>query len=193
MSGNRYVEPNSGTMPSGTNGSWKRALLAANTRSQCSSMVVPMPTAGPPTAATSGLSSASMASKKRVLGEPLTSGGRLRKSATSLPAQKQSGAPCSSTARTWASACAPASASASPAYMSWVSEFFFSGRASSTNATRLETLLLIKSVVLELLPQRQFRELSGRGMRQLADEHHVVGHPPLGDLALEEAEQVLPR
>src|SRR5437899_2617429 len=41
-------------MPSGTNGSWKRALVAAYTRSQCRSMVLPIPTAGPPTAATIG-------------------------------------------------------------------------------------------------------------------------------------------
>src|SRR5262245_25982084 len=41
-------------MPSGTNGSWKRAFGAAYTRSQCSSRVLPMPTAGPPTAATTG-------------------------------------------------------------------------------------------------------------------------------------------
>ncbi len=30
-------------------------------------------------------------------------------------------------------------------------------------------------------------------MRQLVDEHHVVRHPPLGDLALEELEQLLAR
>src|SRR5688572_29508425 len=52
--------------------------------------------------------------------------------------------------------------------------------------------LLIKTVVLELLPQRELRELAGRGMRQLVYEHHVVGHPPACDLALVEAQQLVP-
>src|SRR6185295_9160209 len=156
-------------------------------------MVVPIPTAGPPTAATIGLRISCIATKKRAEGEPSTSGGRLRKSPTSLPAQKQSGAPRNSTTRTCGSLSAPAIASASWPYMSPVSAFFLSRRASSTNAIRLEILLLIKTVVLELLSQGQLRELAGRGVRQLADEHHVVGHPPLGDLALVELEQLVLR
>src|SRR5690606_16387615 len=142
-----------------------------------------MPTAGPPTAATSGLRSACIASKKRWLGEPSVSGGRLRKSPTSLPAQKHSGEPWRSTARTSASASAPAIASASPPYISLVRAFFLSSRASSTKAIRLSTRLLIiggasgsgrrgfgKPVVLELLAQRELGELAGRGVGQLLDE-----------------------
>src|SRR5260221_4287746 len=158
--------------------------------SQGRSMVGPIPTAGPPTAATIGLRSSSIALKNRLEDEPSTSGGRLRKSATSLPAQKQSGAPCSRTTRACGSASAPLTASASWPYISPVSAFFFSRRASSTKAMRFSVLARIKFVVLELLPQSQLGELAGRGMRQLVDEQHVVGHPPLGDLALVELQQL---
>src|SRR6185436_12272916 len=153
-------------------------------------MVVPIPTAGPPTAATIGLRSSCMATKKRADGEPSTSGGRLRKSPTSLPAQKQSGAPCSRTTRTCASLSAPAIASASCPYISPVRAFFLSRRASSTKAMRFSVLARIKLEVLELLAQGQLGELAGRRMRQLGDEQHVVGHPPLGDLAFVELEQL---
>src|SRR6185369_6849426 len=128
--------------------------------------------------------------KKRAEGEPSASGGRLRKSATSLPAQKQSGAPCSRTTRTCGSLSAAEIASASWPYISPVSAFFLSRRASSTKAMRPSVLTRIKLEVLELLAQGELGELAGGGMRQLVDEDDVVGHPPLGDLALVELEQL---
>src|SRR5687767_7956801 len=180
-------------MPSGTNGSWKRALLAAYTRSQCSSMVQPMPTAGPPTAATTGLLRFGMTSKRRQVGEPAPEGGRCRKSATSFPEVKQSAEPCSSTAPASGSASAAASASASCRYISAVIAFFLSRRSKRTRATRPAVSLLIKAEILELLAQRELGELAGGRVRQLFHEHHVVGHPPLGDLALVEPEQLVLR
>src|SRR5438128_3120519 len=175
-------------MPRPTNGSWKRVSGVAYTRSQCSSSVVPMPIAGPPTAATIGFCSAGSTSKKRQLGD-LAPGGRLRKSERSLPAVKQSLAPWISTLRTPGSASAAASASAICTYISVVIAFFFSSRASSMRAIRSFVSARTKLVVLHLLTQRELGELAGRGVRQLGDEHHVVGHPPLGDLAFVELEQ----
>src|SRR5687767_5931842 len=119
--------------------------------------------------------------------------GAFRKSATSLPAVKHSALPESSTARTCGSASAAASARPSCAYISTVMAFFLSRRSKRMRATRSEVSLLIKTVVLELLPQSQLGQLAGRGMRQLRNEHHVVGHPPLGDLALVEAQQLVAR
>src|SRR5688572_13459005 len=191
MSGSRRVEPNSGTMPSGTNGSWKRALGAAYTRSQCRSMVLPMPTAGPPTAATTGFFICGSVSNSARAGELPALRGALRKSATSLPAVKQSALPCSSTARTCASASAAASAEPSWAYISTVMAFFLSSRSKRMRATRSFVSLLIKTVILELLAQRELGELAGRSVRQLGHEHHVVGHPPFRDLAFVEAQQLV--
>src|SRR3954454_1315238 len=48
-------------------------------------------------------------------------------------------------------------------------------------------------VGLKLLAQRCLEDFSGRGMRNAVDEHDVVGHPPLGDLAIHELQDVLPR
>src|SRR5688572_19639349 len=152
-----------------------------------------MPTAGPPTAATTGLLKSGKTSKRRQVGEPSPEGGRFRKSPISLPAVKQSAEPCSRMARTSPSASAAASASASCRYISVVMAFFFSGRSKRTRATRPAVSLLIKAVVPELLAQRELGELAGRGVRQLLHEHHVVGHPPLGDPALVELEQLVLR
>src|SRR5439155_2979024 len=58
-------------------------------------------------------------------------------------------------------------------------------------AMRSLVSLLIKPVVLKLLAQCELRELAGRGMRELGDEYHVVGKPPLGDLAFVELEKLL--
>src|SRR5438067_9704067 len=148
-----------------------------------------MPIAGPPTAATIGFCSAGRVSKKLQLGD-LAPGGRLRKSERSLPAVKQSRLPCSSTARTFGSASAAASASAICTYISVVMAFFLSSRASSMCATRPLVSARTKLVVLHSLAQRELGELAGGGVRQLGDEHHVVGQPPLGDLAFVELEQV---
>src|SRR2546422_8028743 len=96
-------------MPSGTNGSWKRALVAAYTRSQCRSMVLPIPTAGPPTAATIGFARLGSTLNSSTTGGSAPAG-RLRKSPTSLPAVKHSCEPWSRIARTCGSASAAASA-----------------------------------------------------------------------------------
>src|SRR5687767_1128799 len=119
--------------------------------------------------------------------------GAFRKSATSLPAVKHSAVPESSTARTCGSESAAASARPSCAYISTLIAFFLSRRSKRMRATHSRVSLLIKAVILELLPQGQLGQLAGRGMRQLGNEHHVVGHPPLGDLALVEAQQLVPR
>src|SRR5947207_9169182 len=179
-------------MPSGTNGSWKRALVAAYTRSQCRSMVLPIATAGPPTAATIGFARLGSTLNSSTTGGSAPAG-RLRKSPTSLPAVKHSCEPWSRIARTCGSASAAASAAASMTYISAVIAFFFSGRASSTCATLLIVSARIKPVVLELLPQRELGELAGRGVRQLGDEHHVVRHPPLRDLAFVESKDLFLR
>ena len=47
------------------------------------------------------------------------------------------------------------------------------------------------AVVLEAFAQRRLLDLAGRGVRDFVDEDHVVGHPPFGDLALHEAEDVV--
>src|SRR5512145_150640 len=154
-----------------------------------------MPTAGPPTAATTGFFMRGSASNSARAGEAPGVRGALMKSATSLPAVKQSALPCSSTARAWGSASAAASAAPSIAYISAVIAFFLSARSNQIRATRSPPFfprsLLIKAVVLELLPQRKLRELAGRGVRQLVHEDHVIGHPPLGDLALVEPQELL--
>src|SRR5258707_6592745 len=149
-----------------------------------------MPIAGPPTAATIGFCSVGKVSKKRQLGD-FVPGGGFRKSDRSLPAVKQSLLQWISTLRTPGSASAAASASAICTYISVVIAFFLSSRASSMRATRSLVSARTKLVVLHLLAQRQLGELAGGGMRQLFDEHHVVGHPPFGDLAFVELEQLL--
>ncbi|MNG16510.1 hypothetical protein D3C84_1004340 [compost metagenome] len=58
------LEPNSGHKPRLTNGMRKRASALMYTKSQCSSMVVPMPTAAPATAAITGLRHSSRLSMK---------------------------------------------------------------------------------------------------------------------------------
>src|SRR5205814_178316 len=98
-----------------------------------------------------------------------------RKSTRSFPALKHSRVPCTSTARTSAAAFAAASASPSRRYISAVKAFFFSGRSSAIRATPPAVSARTKLVVFHLLAQRQLRELARRGVRQLGDEHHVVG------------------
>src|ERR1700761_5374998 len=44
-------------------------------------------------------------------------------------------------------------------------------------------------VILETFAQCSLLNLSRRGVRNFVDERHVVGHPPLGDLAVQIAEQ----
>src|SRR6185295_9207953 len=91
-------------------------------------MVVPPPIAEPWTAATIGLSKLTNASINRACGMSPDAGGFFRKSTTSLPAQKESPAPCQSTARTCSSFAAALRSSARVTYMATVIAFFFSGR-----------------------------------------------------------------
>src|ERR1700676_4943566 len=48
-----------------------------------------------------------------------------------------------------------------------------------------------KTVALELVAQRGFQDLAGRGVGNAFDEGDVVGHPPFGDLAIHEFQDVL--
>src|SRR5712671_514404 len=48
-----------------------------------------------------------------------------------------------------------------------------------------------KTIGLELVAQRGFEDLAGRGVRNAVDEHDVVRHPPFGDLAFHEFQDVL--
>src|SRR5690349_499117 len=152
-----------------------------------------MPIAGPPTAAITGFARLGRTSKRRHVADPGPEGGRLRKSPRSLPAVKQSLLPERMIARVRGSASAAASASASCTYISAVMAFFLSGRSKTTRAIRSPVSARTKLVVLHLLAQRELGELAGRGVRQLLHEHHVVGRPPLGDLALVELDQLVAR
>src|ERR687888_200416 len=150
-----------------------------------------MPIAGPATAATIGFASDGSVRKRCAAAGSCPAGRGFRKSARSLPALKHARVPWSSTARTFGASAAAASASPSWRYISAVKAFFFSGRSSPIRATASRVSARTKLVVFHLLPQRQLRELAGGGMRQLGDEYHVVGHPPLGDLALVEAQELV--
>src|ERR1700756_759716 len=46
-------------------------------------------------------------------------------------------------------------------------------------------------IVPEPLAQRDLLDFAGSRMGDLVDNDHIVGHPPLGDLALKEPEQLL--
>src|SRR3990172_12549004 len=97
-------------------------------------------------------------------------------------------------------------------FMAAVSAFFLSGRSISMRAmpslVSLRILLMLacagidagrprsgsgQLVPLEILAQLGLEQLAGGGVRQLLDEYHVVGQPPLRDLALVEFEQFLAR
>src|SRR5690349_11905772 len=152
-----------------------------------------MPIAGPPTAAITGFARLGRTSNRRHVAEPGPDGGRSRKSARSLPAVKQSLLPERTMARVCGSASAEAIASASFTYITAVMAFFLSGRSKTTRAFRSLVSARTKLVVLHLLAQRELGELAGRRVRQLLHEHHVVGLPPLGDLAVVELEQLVAR
>ncbi|MNN81577.1 hypothetical protein D3C81_1984160 [compost metagenome] len=91
-------------------------------------MVVPIPTAGPQTAASKGLGNVASTRRKRNTGASVVTGGRLRKSPMSLPALKMATSPWNTTTRVAASALAFSSASASAEYIDAVREFFLSTR-----------------------------------------------------------------
>ena len=109
-------------------------------------MVVPTPTAGPHTAATSGLGKPAMPRRKRCTGASCVAGGWLRKSPMSLPALNTVSWPCNTTARIAGSASACASASASAPYIAAVREFFLSTRFSVRVITPASTWLRISVI-----------------------------------------------
>src|SRR5438067_1426266 len=150
-----------------------------------------MPMAGPATPATTGFFIAGSVRKRCAAGDssPLARG--FRKSARSLPALKHSRVPCRSTARTSAAPSAAASAAPRLRYISAVKAFFFSGRSSAMRAMPSAVSARTNRIVFHLLAQRQLRELAGGGVRQLLHEDHVLGHPPLGDLAFVEAQELV--
>src|SRR5918912_2206107 len=150
-----------------------------------------MPIAGPATAATTGFFIVGSVRKRCAAGDSSPPARGFRKSARSLPALKHSRVPCSSTARTSAAASAAASAAPRLRYISAVKAFFFSGRSSAMRAMPSAFSARTKLVVFHLLAQRQLRELARGGMRQLLHEHHVVRHPPFGDLAFIETQQLV--
>ncbi len=115
-------------------------------------MVVPTPTAGPQTAATSGLGKVAMPRRKRDTGESGPAGGRCKKSPMSLPAEKMVSWPCSSTTRTATSPAAASSASASAAYMSAVMEFLRSRRLKVRVITPASVWLRMSWLMIEVLP-----------------------------------------
>src|SRR5258708_16386936 len=95
-------------------------------------MVVPPPMAAPCTAATMGLSKLISALIKRDWGLSLGPMGFLRKSSRSLPAQKESPAPCQSTTRTLSSLAVVLNRSAMGLYIAKVMAFFLAGRLNWT-------------------------------------------------------------
>src|SRR6266850_684951 len=110
-------------------------------------MVVPPPMAKPCTAATIGLSKAMKASIKRDCGLSPGPIGFLRKSSRSLPAQKESPAPCQSTTRVRSSWAASLKMSARVTYMPDVIAFFLVGRFNWTRRMLPARSVTISSIV----------------------------------------------
>ena len=96
---------------------------------------MPMPMAGPSTAAMSGLRWSTSCIRKRKTGLSSPAGGFAMKSPRSLPAVNDPPEPSSRTTRTAASSSATASCSVSAAYIALVNAFFFSARASVRTRT----------------------------------------------------------
>jgi len=92
-------------------------------------MVTPMPTVTPLMAAMNGFGKVTKLEIRRACGEgPVMSAGPDRKSLRSLPAQKLSPEPVTTTACTSSLAAACSKASEKAPYISDVRAFFFSGR-----------------------------------------------------------------
>src|SRR6266702_831823 len=122
----------SGTSARLTKGVGNCALSASTTGSQCSSIVVPTPTARPCTAATSGrVQRASDWMKRTTLRLPSDlPDATAANSPTSLPAVNMSPSPRIRITRADGSSSADSMVSASLPYIASVSAFFLSGRAS---------------------------------------------------------------
>src|ERR1700722_20185321 len=122
--------------------------------------------AAPRTAAISGLLKSTNAFISRACGESPGPGGFFKKSSTSLPAQKESPAPCQSTTCMRSSVAASSNTSARVAYMLEVIAFLFAGRFNSTRSMRPQTSVMISSIVHPLCLPREFRR-----SRDLATRH----------------------
>src|SRR5262249_33547206 len=120
------------------------------------------PTGAPCTAATIGFSNRMNASIRRACGKSPGLGGFLRKSPTSLPAEKESPAPCQSTTRISSSSAAPLKMSARRVYMAAVRAFFFSGRLSSTRRMPWECSVMMSLMVCSLVRHSSARHPLGR-------------------------------
>src|SRR5262249_50039344 len=119
-----------------------------------SSMVVPTPTAAPPTDATRGFSHRASACKNRTIGAPSAPPLAIAtKSLRSLPAQKTSGEPASSRHRTLAAVPASSIAAAIVSYMASVSAFFFSGRLIRILRTGPSLLMTMSGIVVPNVEQ----------------------------------------
>ena len=68
---------------------------------------------------------------------------------------------------------------------------FFPIRYSPIRHSLVDAAAFGKAVRLELVAQRGLQDLAGRGVRNAVDEGDVVGHPPFGDLAVHEFQDVL--
>ena len=104
------------------------ALSPANTISQCINSVVPIPTAGPQTAAIIGLGNSAIANMNWNTGASICVGGYSKKSAISLPAVKMFSAPWSTATRTCLSFAALRKISANWLYMARFKEFLRASR-----------------------------------------------------------------
>ncbi|QTK79433.1 hypothetical protein AT6N2_C1735 [Agrobacterium tumefaciens] len=128
--GTSRLEAASGTSARSTKGVLNRLRPEATVRSQCRFSVVPMPMASPSTPETSGFSKATSAFRSSSAASlPFPPDiAKARKSAMSLPAEKQPSVPRKATTRMSGLALAALSASAMRRYMASVMAFFFSGR-----------------------------------------------------------------
>ena len=111
------------------------ALSPAYTRSQWNSSVVPTPTAGPQTAASSGLGKVAMPRRKRKTGESMPAGLLRKKSSRSLPAENTVSCPWMSTVRTSPSVAARSISVARVSYMATLMEFLRSTRLKVSVST----------------------------------------------------------
>src|SRR5262249_9561447 len=143
-------------------------------------IVVPLPTAAPCTATTIGFSNLMNASIRRVCGESPDPGGFLRKSPTSLPAEKVSPALCQRTTRVSSSWAASLKMSARRAYMAPVKAFFFSGRLNSTRRVPLD-----RSVTMSLIARSFSFVLPVSGSAFLGFRHRPARAQVLDALGVE--------
>src|SRR4051812_15763403 len=111
---------------------------------------------------------------RRAWGDSPGPGGFFRKSPTSLPAQKESPAPCQSTTRVRSSLAASLKTSASVTYMLEVIAFFFFGRFNSTRRMPSERSVMISFIAFTPVPAYEFT--AGPRCRAFARRHRLFGY-----------------